>query len=160
MTRTLTVVPALVSVALLAAWLGAAAIVATSVAPSAFAVLPSRSLAGALVGRVLPVLFWSGILVGVIAPWLASHIPGNGARTAAGVVLVGSCLLAQLVIAPRIERIRAAIGGPVDALDPTDPLRQSFGRLHGASVACLGVAGFAALCMLVLLIRSVSRSAP
>ncbi|MDE3217575.1 MAG: DUF4149 domain-containing protein, partial [Gemmatimonadota bacterium] len=43
-------------------WLGAAVLLAAAVAPAAFAVLPSRSLAGDLVGRVLPVIFWSGML--------------------------------------------------------------------------------------------------
>jgi len=53
----------LTQVVALAAWLGAAALFAASVAPAAFAVLPSRSLAGDVVGRVLPVVFWSGMLV-------------------------------------------------------------------------------------------------
>jgi len=48
---------------LLSAWLGAAVLVTTVVAPAAFAVLPSRTLAGALVGRVLPVLFIAGLVV-------------------------------------------------------------------------------------------------
>lgn len=158
MTRPVT--PVMIGIVLLAAWLGAATIVAASVAPAAFAVLPSRTLAGALVGRVLPVLFWSGIAVGVLAAWLGARVAGAGPLTIAAAVLVAACGVAQFVIAPRIERVRAAIGGPVDALDPSSPLRQSFGRLHGASVACLGVGGLAALIILVLLVRSVSRSVP
>ena len=43
--------PALISIALVAAWLGAALVVAAVVAPAAFDVLPTRTLAGALVGR-------------------------------------------------------------------------------------------------------------
>jgi len=150
--------PVLIAVTLLAAWLGAALIVAAVVAPAAFDVLPTRTLAGALVGRVLPVLFWSGVLVGLITLWLGARLPGTGARGAGAAVLVASCLVAQLVIAPRIERVRAAIGGPVDALDPAHPLRQAFGRLHGASVACLGIGGIAALVLLVLFVRLGSRS--
>jgi hypothetical protein len=53
-----------ISVVGLSAWLGAAVLAATVVAPAAFAVLPTRSLAGALVGRVLPVLFYGGAVVG------------------------------------------------------------------------------------------------
>lgn len=158
MTRTL--VPAFVAVVLLAAWLGAALIVAAVVAPAAFDVLPTRTLAGALVGRVLPVLFWSGPLVGLLSVWLGSRLPMTTSRVASAAVLVVSCLVAQLVIAPRIERVRAAIGGPVEALDPASPLRQSFGRLHGASVACLGVGGLAAVVTLVLIVRLFSRSLP
>ena len=92
--------------------------------------------------------------------WLGWRLPFPEARTASAFVLVAACVVAQMIIAPRIERVRAAIGGPIDALDPTSPLRQSFGRLHGLSVACLGAGGLAALVLLVLLVRLASRSTP
>lgn len=153
------VASALLSVILLAAWLGAAVLVAGVVAPAAFAVLPSRTLAGALVGRVLPVLFWSGIVVGlgvVVATW---NVQPRGGRNTAALVLVASCAVAQLVVAPRIARLRDRIGGSVDALDAADPMRLAFGRLHAASVAGLGVGAAAALVALLLLARLVtSRS--
>lgn len=148
------------SLVLLSLWLGAALIVAAVVAPAAFDVLPTRTLAGALVGRVLPVLFWSGSVIGLVVLWLGWRVPSPAGRTIAAVVLIASCLVAQLGIAPRIERVRAAIGGPLEALDPSNPLRQSFGRLHGMSVACLGAGGLAALVVLVLLVRLTTRSAP
>jgi len=154
------ITPALISIAVLAAWLGAACVVAAVVAPAAFDVLPTRTLAGALVGRVLPVLFWSGIVVGVLVLWMGWRLPLPQARTTGAFLLVASCVAAQFVIAPRIERVRAAIGGPMDALDPSSPLRQAFGRLHALSVACLGVGGLAALVTLVLLVRLTSRSTP
>ncbi len=151
---------ALVSIVLLGAWLGAAALVAAVVAPAAFAVLPTRTLAGALVGRVLPVVFWSGMLVGLAASLLLRP-PVRGWLGGSLVSLVLACAAAQFYIAPRIERIRAAIGGPVDALDPADPRRQAFGRLHGLSVAWMGLGGVAALVALVLLVRlTSSRTSP
>jgi hypothetical protein len=158
MTRTFT--PAILGIVLLALWLGAALIVAAVVAPAAFDVLPTRTLAGALVGRVLPVLFWSGAAVGVLALWLGWRLPSPSPapRAVAALVLIASSLVAQLVIAPRIERVRAEIGGPLEALDPSNPLRQAFGRLHGMSVACLGAGGLAALIVLVLLVRFTTRS--
>jgi hypothetical protein len=52
---------------LLGAWIGAALLMAAAVAPAAFAVLPTRALAGALVGRVLPPVFGGGIVVGLAA---------------------------------------------------------------------------------------------
>ena len=52
---------------LLSAWLGASILFAAVVAPAAFTILPSRSLAGALVGRVLPVVFASGLVVALLA---------------------------------------------------------------------------------------------
>jgi hypothetical protein len=109
---------------------------------------------------VLPVLFWSGIPIGLVVLWLGWRLPLPTVRTASAFVLVAACVVAQLVIAPRIARVRAAIGGPLEALDSANPLRQSFGRLHGLSVACLGAGGLAALVLLVLLVRLASRSTP
>jgi hypothetical protein len=148
--------PAIVAIVLLAAWLGAAVLVAAVVAPAAFAVLPSRALAGALVGRVLPVIFWSGMIVGLVSAALTWTLPARGWRTGAALALVAACAAAQLVVAPRIERVRSQIGGAVDALDPSDPRRQAFGRLHGMSVAWMGVGGLAALVALILLARHIS----
>jgi hypothetical protein len=147
---------ALASVVLLAAWLGAALLVALAVAPAAFAVLPTRTLAGALVGRVLPVVFWSGMVVGIVVAVLGWSMPHRLWRTGAALSLVVACAAAQLVVAPRIERVRAQIGGAVDALDPSDPRRQAFGRLHALSVAWMGVGGLAALVALLLLVRRLS----
>ena len=132
-----------IELVLLSAWLGAALIVAASVAPAAFAVLPSRSLAGELVGQVLPVVFMGGIGVAAIAALCEMQL-GRGAlrlRLAAPLIgLVVGCAIAQFVIGPKIARIRDAVGGPIDALDLTDPRRAQFGSLHGFSVMWLGVA--------------------
>ena len=153
--------PSLSAFALLCVWIGAALLVATVVAPAAFAVLPTRALAGALVGRVLPVLFWSGMLVGLIAAALTWSLPGRGARTAGAIATFLACGIAQLVVSPRIARIRAAIGGPIDALAVGDERRLEFGRLHGVSVGLLGIAAIGALLAAVLIVRSIeSRSHP
>jgi len=149
------------SVALLAAWLGAALLVAAVVAPAAFAVLPTRTLAGALVGRVLPVIFWSGALVGVFIAALASGSALRGWRMGAALCMAIPCVVAQLVVTPRIERIRHAVSGPIDTLATDDPRRTAFGMLHGVSVGLLGLAMLAATVTLVLYIKtSLARSTP
>ncbi|HWE44126.1 MAG TPA: DUF4149 domain-containing protein [Gemmatimonadaceae bacterium] len=125
------------------AWLGAALLFAAVVAPAAFAALPTRTLAGTLVGAVLPALFLAGIVLGamVAAASVALH---RGrivtAGTVGGLLVAISCAAAQFVVAPRIERARASIGGPIESVPSSDPRRVAFGRLHGASVAWLGVA--------------------
>lgn len=124
-------------------WLGAAILFATSVAPAAFATLPSRDLAGALVGRVLPIVFWSGAATGAILLLAALAGPETGhrrTRIAAGALIAASCLIAQLAIAPRIAELRRSIGQPLAALAADDPEREAFGRLHLYSVAWLAVA--------------------
>ena len=64
------------------------------------------------------------------------------------------------MIAPRIERIRSQIGGTMEALDPSDPRRQAFGRLHGLSVLWMGVGSLGALVALILLARLISTRTP
>ena len=137
---------------LLSAWLGAAVLLATVVAPAAFAVLPSRTLAGALVGRVLPVVFIAGLVVALVCLWLDSGDRGRSVHVRRAMLLVTavSCAAAQFAVGPRIERVRKEIGGAVDQLPPADPRRIAFGRLHAASVAWLGLAMVAAATTLVL----------
>ncbi|HEY5414784.1 MAG TPA: DUF4149 domain-containing protein [Gemmatimonadaceae bacterium] len=137
---------------LLSAWLGAAVLVTTVVAPAAFAVLPSRTLAGALVGRVLPVLFIAGLVVALASLSLDSGDHGRAIRVRRAMLIVAavSCAAAQFAVAPRIERVRKEIAGPVEQLSPDDPRRAAFGRLHAASVAWLGVAMVADVTTLIL----------
>lgn len=144
----------LVSLVALSVWIGAAILVAAVVAPAAFAVLPTRTLAGALVGRVLPVLFFGGAAVGILVALLARGQAGSVTRIVAAVAMVVTCLAAQLIVAPRIERVRVDAGRPIDQLAPGDPRRTAFGRLHGMSVALLGVAALAGAAALVLTLRA------
>src|SRR5579872_4042517 len=103
---------ALAAGALTAAWLGAALLLAASVAPAAFAVLPSRTLAGAVVGRVLPVVFISGLLGAAAALVLFLGLQAAGPRLAglaAAALWAIFCAAAQFLVGPRIERLRVAI---------------------------------------------------
>src|SRR5271166_3894684 len=53
-------------------WIGGLIFFAFAVAPAAFAVLPTRHLAGNLVGRTLGILHWMAIVSGLV--FLASSI--------------------------------------------------------------------------------------
>ncbi len=141
---------ALMSVIISAIWGGAALIVVTTVAPAAFKVLPTRSLAGALVGQVLPVLFLSGLVAGLLSFLLAPRAsPRVVLRRVGAVGTIVGCAIAQLVIGPKISALREKIGPSVDALAASDPLRVAFGTLHGLSVLALGVAMIFALVTLI-----------
>ncbi|HKN66619.1 MAG TPA: DUF4149 domain-containing protein [Gemmatimonadaceae bacterium] len=140
---------------LLAIWIGAALLFALVVAPAAFAVLPTRTLAGALVGRVLPVIFYAGVVIGSLIVLLdIAGRTGAWGRSAAGAVSALACAVAQLVVGTRIDRLRAAISGPLDALAGDDPRRVAFGRLHAISVGWLGLAMVAAVVALTLAVRA------
>jgi hypothetical protein len=136
-----------VEVCLLALWLGASLFFAAVVAPAAFAVLPTPAIAGALVGRTLPSLFISGLVVGVIVMALEIRAPRPGGRVraaGAGVMLL-ACAIAQFVIGSQIERLRGEAGTSIGTLSQDDPRRRAFGRLHALSVAALGMAMVAAV---------------
>src|SRR5438132_11389973 len=93
-----------VQVGVLALWLGAAIFFGAAVAPALFAVLPSRALAGEVVGRVLPVIFYSGTLIG--AAILVAEVRRRGGwswRTAApAAVMIAANAVAQFIVSPRI----------------------------------------------------------
>ncbi len=133
---------------LLAAWVGAAALFTAAVAPAAFAVLPARALAGALVGRVLPVVFISGAVVAILAFLLDlpyARTTTDRMRGGALIVAVIANATAQFLIAPRIQALRAELGPVIEALAIDDPKRRAFGLLHAISVGWLGLAILATL---------------
>jgi hypothetical protein len=130
----------------LALWLGASLFFAAIVAPAAFDILPTAGLAGVLVGRILPSLFITGMVVAAIILGLEARAPRPGARLrgiGAGVMLI-ACAVAQFVIGGQIERLRSASATPIGALSRDDPRRVAFGRLHALSVAALAAAMIAA----------------
>ena len=148
---------------LLSAWLGASILFAAVVAPAAFAVLPSRSLAGALVGRVLPVVFVAGIVIALVGLALDRADAGRSlpVRRAALVVIAVACAAAQFGVGPRIERVRREINRPIEQLAPDDARRVAFGRLHAVSVGWLGLAMLSAATVLVLIsLAPRGRAAP
>jgi hypothetical protein len=153
--------PELLQLSTLVAWLGAALFFSVAVAPALFAVLPSRALAGDVVGRLLPPIYYAGIVVGLlvmVTQWRANEGWSWRGREAAAFVTVLACGVAQLFIAPRIQRVRAEIPGPIEVLAADDPRRLAFGRLHGISVAWLGVAMLAALITAVIAGRALRSS--
>jgi hypothetical protein len=144
-------------IVLLAAWLGAVGLFGGIVAPAAFAALPSRSLAGAVVGRVLPAIFVGGMLLGLFVT-TAALLGGRAiGRSLLGAALVLSCAISHLVIGARIDGLRRAIGPSLDALAPGDSRRLMFGKLHALSVAGLGIGTLAAAAALWLAVVALRR---
>jgi hypothetical protein len=149
--------PFLIEVTALAFWLGAAAFFSVAVAPVLFAVLPTRTLAGDVVGRVLPGVFYSGIVVGVMVTVIEVASRGGWSwrgREVLGALIAIACAIAQFIVSPRIASLRAEIPGPIEALPIDDARRMMFGRLHGVSIAWLGVAMLASAIALVLSART------
>lgn len=144
---------------LIAFWLGAAVFFSAAVAQSAFAVLPSRELAGAIVNRNLAILNYAGIVIGLIL--LASSLLNKEKvnrlklwiEQGLLLFLTAACAFGQFVIGARLHNIRQQIGRPIDELATDDPLRVAFGALHGYSVMVLAFAMLAALVVYFLIAR-------
>lgn len=140
-------------------WLGAAVYFSFAVAPSAFAVLPARELAGTLVNRTLGIVNVSGFVVGLLllltVP-LARRAAGRLAlvfEAASLLVLAAATAVGQWVIAARLHGLRAGLSGPVEGLAPDDPARVAFDALHSHSVKALTAAMLAALVAFLLIAR-------
>ncbi len=135
---------------LVALWLGAACFF-IAVAQSAFAVLPSRELAGSVVSRTLMVLNLSGLVLGSIL-LLTSFIKQSEinrfriwAERFLLLILVAACAVGQFVIGLWLSFIRAQIGRPIDEVAANDPLKIQFNTLHQYSVWVLMAGMIAAL---------------
>ncbi len=124
---------------LMGLWLGAA-VFFIGVAQSSFAVLPTRELAGSVVGRALMILNISGIVIG-LALLVTSLIGQKGtnrvllwAERVLLVVVTAACAVGQFVIGLWMQFTRAQMGGrPIDELAIDDPLRVQFNTLHVSS---------------------------
>jgi uncharacterized membrane protein len=123
----------------LVVWLGGLIFFAFVLAPTAFSpgLLPSRHLAGSIVGRSLDLLHYLAIASGIIflvASMTYSRISTGKARpTAARHLLIAVMLLltviSQLAITPKMHAIRAEVG-IIDNVPADNPQRMQFERLH------------------------------
>jgi uncharacterized membrane protein len=118
-------------------WIGGLLFFAFAVAPAAFSMLPTRHLAGTLVGRTLGTLHWIGIFSALV--FLASSLLYNqltrgtlhafAARNVLIILMLVLTLVSQFGIIPRMDTLRASIG-EIDSVPPDNPARMQFDALH------------------------------
>ncbi|CAN5425573.1 hypothetical protein BH10ACI3_BH10ACI3_19840 [soil metagenome] len=131
-------------------WLGAA-VFFIGVAQNAFAVLPQRELAGAVVNRNLSLLNYGGLAIVVILIISSLIAAANVNKFWLWIerfllLLIGAaCAVGQFVIGFWLASVRAQIGRPIDEVAADDPLRVQFNMLHEYSVWVLMTAMVAAL---------------
>ena len=137
----------------LVVWIGGILFFSFVVAPAVFSFLPAQEVAGRIVARSLGSLHVIGLTCGVI--FLASTFLLQLKRTrplrAAILLMILLTGLSQFGITPKIEKIREAVGGSIQALPHQDAGRAAFDRLHQISVIleCLVLlAGIGAVGML------------
>jgi hypothetical protein len=149
----------------LAVTVGAPLFFGAVVAPAAFRVLPTRDLAGALQAPILTRLCW-GLEGGFVALLATCWYLGRQWQTpkAAAALLtrapilgiIGAVVIERLLIPP-IDRIRAEAPGLIDNLPAADPGRLLLARYHRLSTAFFAVEIAAALLVLFVTARELSR---
>ncbi len=128
-------------------WIGGLFFFAFVLAPTAFSVLPSRHLAGSLVGSTLKSLHWIGIVSGVvffISSLLYSHMHGGALQPFAPrnlliLLMILLTLVSQFGIIPRMDALRASLPDDIESVRPDDRARMSFDSLHRTSTRVEGV---------------------
>ena len=130
----------------LALWTGSLWTICAIVAPSLFAIMPDRHLAGELAAHFFRIESWLGLAFGGFTLALLARI--TALRTTSNKLLVvvtaATPLLSEIALQPFMERARA--GGDM----------RTFGLLHGAAALLFGVACVTAL----LLVWQVSVNRP
>jgi len=142
---------------LLGLWTGAMAFFSFIVAPSAFAVLPTRHLAGQLVSRTLSGLEVLGLAFGILLliMLLASRLwrrPASIFEFAVTLLMTAATAVSRFIVSARLHELRLRLGEGLDALPFTDPTRLAFDRLHQVSVGLMSFNLLAALVLIALLI--------
>lgn len=138
-------------------WLGAMAFFTISVAQAAFAVLPTRRLAGDLVAPVLAHLEYVGLAASLLL--ILSLMMSRERRTRMWTfefilywVAFVATAVARFYIAARIHHIRAEWGDKLDTLAASDPVKTTFGILHGISVGLMGIDMLVAAVAIIILL--------
>ena len=143
-------------------WLGAEIFFPVVAGVTFTQLAPDTHAAGQIVGLLLRILHWMGMICGVVLLALLALAPAWGvfqsrlvlAPMALVVVMLALTAYSQFGIIPAMERDRAAVGGAIDAAAPDNPARLDFNRLHGRSttvegaalllgIAVVGLVGFA-----------------
>jgi len=130
-----------------------------AVAPSAFAVLPTREMAGVIVtgtiGKVEVIGLINGPLLILINTLKKSRSSSTKVLSIGLIGLMVICAaLSRFWISPSMVSLRAAMGGHIDDVSPADPMRLQFNALHQYSVALMGIAIVVGLVSLFLTVQS------
>lgn len=123
----------------LVVWIGGIIFLAFVEAPTAFTpgLLPTRHMAGSIVGHSLDLLHAMGIISGfvfLISSMVYCRLTAGNPRPLALrhlliVLMLGITMISQFAISPKMHALRAQ-AGVIDSLALDDPIRAEFDRLH------------------------------
>ncbi|HVO80800.1 MAG TPA: DUF4149 domain-containing protein [Terriglobales bacterium] len=138
----------------LVVWLGGLIFFSFVLAPTVFAVLPTRHLAGNVVSRSLTALHWMGIVSGLIflvCSMIYARLTAGSLHPFAGrhvllYLMLALTLISQFGISPKMAALRASMG-EIDSVALTDPARVQFDALHVWSTRLEGSVFFLGLAL-------------
>jgi hypothetical protein len=137
--------------ALLLIWTGMVLGFAFLVAPVLFATLPNRDLAGQIAGTAvarLDLCAWIAFLaaLGLVQGlrWLNEIHDGDAVGPlrlwgAAALLALLMCFTSSFIVTPKLQALRARMGGSVEAVAPDHPDRAAYRRAHGISRQLMGL---------------------
>jgi len=122
-------------------WLGAEIFFPVVAAITFTTLMPNTHAAGAIVGELLRILHWMGLVSGMIALALLALAPAWGiykpravlAPMALIVLMIALTGFSQFIIIPAMERDRIAAGGAINTNAVSDPSTIDFNKLHNRS---------------------------
>ena len=147
----------------LVVWIGGLIFFSFVLAPTVFAVLPTRQLAGSVVSRSLGIMHWMAITCGVvfaITSMIDSRVVNGvaepfAARNLIVYAMIILTLVGMFVIASRMLVLREQMN-PIDAVPHDDARRVEFNRLHHWSTRVEGSVLVLGLALLYLTARRLS----
>jgi hypothetical protein len=151
-----------IHVVLLSLWFGSGVFFAAVLAPAAFQVLPTRDLAGELISTTLSRFDLFGTVAGpflvmtLVLGWLPLQAK---IRIRMGAIIVMSIAAAcsGRFLTPTMIDLRHSMGRSIADVDPSDPMKIEFGRLHAIST---GLMTLNLILALVLIVLAIVSSAP
>ncbi len=143
----------------IALWVGSIFFFAIAVAPVAFSVLPTRTLAGQVVGRSLVSLHWIGIICGLVfllCAVLIAFVEGGAKPFHRSdllvVAMMALTLFAHFGIERRMNNLKDQMG-VIDVVPHEDARRVEFNRLHVWSERMEELVFFGGLVLLYMVVR-------
>lgn len=145
--RNLVTFAAIIEIIAITIWVGGMAVLAFIAAPAIFQTAPSRESAGQTFGLILKRFHWvmygsgAAILLAGALRWAGSFNHRLSAaeltRYVIAVLMLCLSLYSGLVIARKLDRLRAQMPNGIDRVPKDDPRRAAFNHLHRLSTALM-----------------------
>jgi hypothetical protein len=118
-------------------------------------VLPSRHLAGQIVASTITKVEWLGLILGGLL-LIVQVLKGRMSKLSLALltIMLAATAALRFWVSPAMNNLRASMGGIIDDVAATDPLRVEFNSLHQYSVTLMSIAILCGLALMFFTVRS------